>query len=257
VKADDGCSSIGAFELLTEGEILQLESYFQESDGGIEFSRQQSSDFAKSVAGDFNPLHDTDAKRFCVPGDLLFAVFLHRHGVYESMHFDFQNMVDSGVRLVEKGNAAETVLSDDGGREFMTVKCTGNHTTDSALVSGLTRAYVQFSGQTFPYLLVDLMQQHEVMINPARPLVIYRNMQLSMDALPAADVTLEFSGADLHSEGKKATVNLNFAISAHDKQIGTGRKQMVLGGLRPYEHTVMTALVEEYQSIKSSYQKTG
>ena len=235
---------------------MQLESYFQESDGGIEFSRQQSSDFAKAVAGDFNPLHDTDSKRFCVPGDLLFAVFLHRHGVTKSMHFDFQNMVDSGVRLVEQGNATETVLCDDGGREFMTVNSTGNHSRDSALVSGLTRAYVKFSGQTFPYLLVDLMRQHEVMINPARPLVIYRNMQLSLDVLPAADVALTFSGADFLIEGKKATVNLNFEISADDTQIGTGRKQMVLAGLRAYEHSVMTSLVAEYQSIKSSYQQT-
>ncbi len=236
---------------------MKLESYFQESDGGIEFSRQQSSDFAKSVAGDFNPLHDPDARRFCVPGDLLFAVFLHRHGVFESMHFDFQNMVDSGVRLTEQASGDKTVLSDDSNREYLTVISAGQPSTDASLVSGLTQAYVQFSGQTFPYLLVDLMRQHKVMINPARPLVIYRNMQLSMESLPGTDVTLEFSGADLISEGKKATVNLNFAIKAADVQIGTGQKQMVLGGLRPYEEEVMTALVEEYQSIKTGYKQPG
>ena len=51
------------------------------ADERISFSEQQASDFAKGVAGDFNPIHDPGAKRFCVPGDLLFAVLLHRFGI--------------------------------------------------------------------------------------------------------------------------------------------------------------------------------
>ncbi len=233
--------------------MLALDNFFQQSDAAIEFSRQQSSDFAKSVAGDFNPLHDIDSRRFCVPGDLLFAVFLHRHGVFGSMHFDFQNMVDSEVQLTEKQAGQQTILVDQNGREYLTVDCDGSSSTEVALVSGLTRAYVQFSGQTFPYLLVDLMQQHNVMINPARPLVIYKSMQLNMQQLPDADVSLVFSGADLNNEGKKATVNLNFDINAGQKKIGSGQKQMVLGGLRPYDDEVMGALVAEYQSIKNNH----
>ena len=56
---------------------MQLDEYYSDGNGHIAISREQASDFAKGVAGDFNPIHDVDAKRFCVPGDLLFSLALH------------------------------------------------------------------------------------------------------------------------------------------------------------------------------------
>ena len=53
-----------------------LENYCRITDDKISFTRQQASDFAKQIADDFNPLHDIQAKRFCVPGDLLFSLIL-------------------------------------------------------------------------------------------------------------------------------------------------------------------------------------
>ena len=41
-----------------------LENYCRITDDKMTFTRQQASDFAKQIADDFNPLHDTDAKRF-------------------------------------------------------------------------------------------------------------------------------------------------------------------------------------------------
>ncbi len=55
---------------------MLLNKYYSESDTGIQFTREQASNFAKFVAGDFNPLHDPENKMFCVPGDLLFSVAL-------------------------------------------------------------------------------------------------------------------------------------------------------------------------------------
>jgi len=49
-----------------------IEQYCPIDSEKISFTRQQASDFAKQVADDFNPLHNVEAKRFCVPGDLLF-----------------------------------------------------------------------------------------------------------------------------------------------------------------------------------------
>ena len=59
----------------------------------IRFSREQASRFAKEVAGDFNPIHDVDAKRFCVPGDLLFSVMHDRHGLSQHMKAAFVGMI--------------------------------------------------------------------------------------------------------------------------------------------------------------------
>lgn len=51
-----------------------LSPYFLKQNQSISVSAQQASDFAKKIAQDFNPIHDVGAKRFCVPGYLLFAL---------------------------------------------------------------------------------------------------------------------------------------------------------------------------------------
>ena len=53
-----------------------IDQFYSEPNGRVCFTREQGSNFAKQMANDFNPLHDADAKRFCIPGDLLFAVIL-------------------------------------------------------------------------------------------------------------------------------------------------------------------------------------
>ena len=64
-----------------------IENFCRISNNKVSFSRQQASDFAKQIADDFNPLHDVEAKRFCVPGDLLFAVASAKAGLHKKMSF--------------------------------------------------------------------------------------------------------------------------------------------------------------------------
>ncbi|MGL5048946.1 MAG: DUF3581 family protein, partial [Shewanella sp.] len=66
-----------------------LAPYFLKQNQAISVSAQQASDFAKKIAQDFNPIHDVGAKRFCVPGDLLFALVLTQYGLSQSMKFGF------------------------------------------------------------------------------------------------------------------------------------------------------------------------
>lgn len=233
---------------------MNIEEYFGIKDGALSFSRESASNFAKKVAGDFNPIHDPESRRFCVPGDLLFAVFLHRHGLSTAMTFKFLNMVTESVLLHEQSVDDDVVLQDAAGREYLGVKVTGAGKNHAPAIAALTSAYVQFSGQTFPYLLVDLMKEHDVMINPARPLVIYNSMELNLTQLEAERVELKFSGATLAAEGKKAQVGLHFDIFDGEVPIGDGAKNMLLGGLRPFDQSVMDELVSEYNTIKNSYQ---
>ncbi len=76
-----------------------LSPYFSKKNQSISVSAQQASDFAKKIAQDFNPIHDVGAKRFCVPGDLLFALVLTQYGLSQSMKFTFAGMVGDGVEL--------------------------------------------------------------------------------------------------------------------------------------------------------------
>lgn len=232
---------------------MNITDYFTMESGELSFDPARASEFAKHVAGDFNPLHDTDNKRFCVPGDLLFSVLMHRYGLHSVVSVQFAGMLDgkSSVKLPAELSGA-TRIQDGRERDVLVVECSGNKTTDSAFISELTEQYVKFSGETFPGVLQPLMQQHNVMINPTRPLVIYQSMQLTLDVLEGSDLSLEMSEATLAVEGKKGTVQLAFNLSSGSEPIGAGSKSMVLGGLREYDADAMKTVVDDYNALKSA-----
>ncbi|MBD3670656.1 MAG: DUF3581 domain-containing protein [Gammaproteobacteria bacterium] len=231
-----------------------LEDYYQDA-GAVRVSRQQASDFAKRIAGDFNPLHDADAKPFCVPGDLLFALVLNRYGLSQQMTFSFKGMVGDGAGLVFPDEVTDRFsITDEAGKEYMEIERSGNTTQDASLIQALIRRYVEFSGQTFPDILVPLMAEHGVMINPARPMVIYASMGIRMNRLDISDPQLNLSDSMLNLEGKRAGVTLNFNISAEGEVVGRGEKSLVLSGLRPYDQEAIEQLVQSYGLRKQGYQ---
>src|SRR5690554_6316705 len=79
--------------------FMFLDEFHSVTDGRIGISADQASHFAKRVAGDYNPIHNPDARRFCVPGDLLFSLVLRRFGLSQRMNFRFLSMVGADVPL--------------------------------------------------------------------------------------------------------------------------------------------------------------
>jgi hypothetical protein len=231
-----------------------LNDYYNEAEGAIRVSRQQASDFAKKVAGDFNPIHDEDAKRFCVPGDLLFALVLNQYGLSQHMHFTFSGMVGDGVQLIFPDTGAEPItIRDSNGKDYLSIEREGQTSKDPDLIQNLTQRYVEFSGQTFPHILVPLMAQHQVMINPERPLVIYESMTIDMKRLDIKDPQLELSHSTLDVEGKRGNVCLEFSLKAAGEVVGKGKKNMVLSGLRAFEQETIDQLVNQYSARKQAY----
>ena len=55
-----------------------IDQFASQSGAQLSINVHQASQFAKSVSGDFNPIHDPSNRRFCVPGDLLFALAVER-----------------------------------------------------------------------------------------------------------------------------------------------------------------------------------
>ena len=104
------------------------------ADERISFSEQQASDFAKGVAGDFNPIHDPGAKRFCVPGDLLFAVMLHRFGIATNTEVEFAGMLTSNNSLSLPEAVTDSLsLADDREREVLSLRMSGTRYKDCLL----------------------------------------------------------------------------------------------------------------------------
>lgn len=229
---------------------MQLDQYYSEQNGHITFTREQASAFAKQVADDFNPIHDIDAKRFCVPGDLLFAIALSRIGLNQKIHVSFADMVTDGIELNFPESGSELSITDTNDKTYLTIKRSGAQSDNQELIEGLTRSYVEFSGKTFPHILVPLWKDHNIMINPARPLVIYESMSIDLDSLDIPAPTLELADTDLTVEGKRGSVRLGFNLLAEGNIVGRGEKHMVLSGLRAYEQEGIDGLIDYYNGRK-------
>ena len=233
---------------------MNLDDFYSQDAGGIIFSRLQGSRFAKEIAQDFNPIHDEDAKRFCVPGDLLFALVLSRYGLSSRMRFSFAGMVSGQLALNFPDQWQDAmVVCDEKGKEYLKVEREGEICSDEGVIDDLIRCYVQFSGQTFPHILVPLMAEHNVMINPERPLVMYESMVIELDRQDVGGLALNFSGAELKVDGKRGEGRLTFELLDGAEIVGRGEKNILLSGLREYDQSGIDALVERYNARKESY----
>jgi len=232
-----------------------VEEFCTQLEDSFTFSRQQGSDFAKQIAGDFNPLHDIDNKRFCVPGDLLFSLSLARFGISKSMAFDYQGMVSGETELQFNESTDNISVKDQKDKSYMSVAREGEICTEPVFVEGLIRSYVAFSGETFPHIIVALMKQEGMMVNAARPMVIYDNMKLSFNSFTSSAPEVVLKGSKFDVNGKRGMVTMEFDLRAEGESIGSGEKQIIMSGLRPYQQEGVNLLVEIYDKARDAYFK--
>ena len=216
------------------------------------FTRQQASDFARHVANDFNPLHDVDNSRFCVPGDLLFAKAVMARGLSTDTKVTFSGMVTDAVELEIRSNETghESVF-DRTGKQYLDIESHGEQTHDHEMIERLIRSYVAFSGANFPDVFIPLMKAHDVMVNTVRPLVIYEDMSLHLDRLDLVDPVLESAGAELVLNGKRGKVILKFIYIDQGIEVGRGQKTMLCSGLRPYDQQAIDTMIRLYHQRRA------
>ncbi|MGL6123061.1 MAG: DUF3581 domain-containing protein [Shewanella sp.] len=231
-----------------------LAPYFLKQNQAISVSAQQASDFAKKIAQDFNPIHDVGAKRFCVPGDLLFALVLTQYGLSQSMKFGFAGMVGDSVELqFPEQVSASFSIRDSREKTYLNVNRHGDVSRCDAQTESFIRNYVAFSGHNFIDILIPLMKQHQVMINPERPLVIYESMSFDLTTLDFVEVALSLVGQDLQINGKRGDVTLHFELHSGDTLVGTGIKTLVMSGLRQYDDALALQMCTTYEGRKTAF----
>ena len=114
---------------------MLLESYYTKHDNVIRVSAQQASRFAKTQCHDFNPIHDPENKRFCVPGDLLFSIALNEYGISESMSFTFTNMIGDNIGVnFPEDNGEHIVITNENGRSVLEITRHGKISRDPELI---------------------------------------------------------------------------------------------------------------------------
>ncbi|QLE84256.1 DUF3581 family protein [Shewanella sp. Scap07] len=232
-----------------------LTPYFSKQDQTVHVTAQQASDFAKAIASDFNPIHNVGAKRFCVPGDLLFALVLNQYGLHQKMHFTFEGMVGDGVELQFADSvSSQFAISDSRDKTYLQVETSGDKVHCATQIESFVRSYVAFSGLNFIHVLVPMMKQHQMMINPARPLVIYESMSFDLHTLDFDQVSLKLVDQQLEITGKRGDVTLSFELLANDRVVGTGVKTLVMSGLRPYEAEKAAGMVADYESYRHAFE---
>ncbi|AGY91824.1 hypothetical protein SPICUR_04200 [Spiribacter curvatus] len=229
-------------------------SRFHHQDGDwLWVGADQGSGFAKRVAGDHNPLHDADAPRFCVPGDLLFALVVHRYGLAQHFALSFRGMLRADTPLhFPPRPGREFAIADNDQREYVHITHDAPLPSDEAARLALIRAYVGCSGETFPDRLCPLLAEAGVMFNPQRPFVVYDSMALDLERAPGMDVGVTPLDASLTVNGKRADVQFNYRIEDGNGVIGHAVKQMVVSGLRDYDAEAMDAVIEAYQARRGS-----
>ena len=232
---------------------MLIDQYYTFSNGHISFTREQGSNFAKQVADDFNPIHDPDARRFCIPGDLMFSIILAKYGLSRHMEFTFTGMVVDGIELLLPEAASELEINDTQGRQYLTIRRSGENIMDASLIDNLTSEYVQFSGHTFPHILVPLLAEQNVMINPGRPVVMYESMNIDLDRLDITAPRLEIDHNELAINGKRGEVKLVFNLVESGQIVGRGNKRMILSGLREYDKSVMDETVSSLNQRKQDF----
>ena len=233
---------------------MNLAQYFSQNGQSFSFTRQQASAFAKEVAGDFNPLHDVETKKFCVPGDLLFTLALDELGVSKHMDFTFCGMVKDGIELnYSNVDADQLSIMGTNDKELLNIESRGEISHSSELANSLAQRYVEFSGHTFPHILVPLMKKNNVMINPSRPLVIYESMSIDLERLDFVNPTLEITHTELEVNGKRGRAILQFCFKVGDETVGHGEKRMALSGLREFDAEVINVIVSDYDLRKNAY----
>jgi hypothetical protein len=215
---------------------MNIENYYHLEDSRLSFTRHQASEFAKSMAGDFNPIHNVDSKLFCVPGDLLFSVIINHYGLRQVMGFSFSGMVNDEVTLhLPEVQAREISIYDDNNKKYLDISSNGDTSRDQKLV--------------------PLMKANNVMINTSRPLVIYDHMRIALDTLDIGEISLSLADSEFRLYGKRGDVALNFDLSCNGEKVGKGQKKMVLSGLREFDQDKIDELVQVYNQHKNDYLK--
>lgn len=235
-----------------------LDPYYCEEAGLVRIEPAQASRFAKQIAGDFNPIHDAEARRFCVPGDLLFALAVARYGLYEQMGLQFHSMVGRATPLIfsESDHVSTKIIEvkDEKGKRYLEMTCQGERTTDLQLIEPFIRRYVAFSGLNFPHYLKPLLEAEGVMFNPERPLVVYDHMEYKLRTVADAAADLVFARSALQVEGRRAAALLEFEWRGTNGPVGSGTKRLLLSGLRPYDADAINAMIRRLDAARAAQQ---
>ena len=171
------------------------------------------------------------------------------------MHFTFSGMVTDEVTLVLPEESALLTLNGSNDKEYLTIEHTGDNSTNATLIDNLILSYVRFSGHTFPHILIPLMEQEGVMINPARPIVMYQSMLIDLERLDLVDIELELDKekTTFDCNGKRGNICLAFNLIAHGETVGRGEKHMVVSGLKPFEKDLVDSISADYDQWKKDY----
>ena len=228
---------------------------YTDDDGAIRVTAHQASSFAKDVAGDFNPLHNVGTRRFCVPGDLMFALVLSRYGLWSDMTLRFRGMVDADEPVHFPPDEGDSfALTDRRGGVFLEVERSGEKTGDQAVIEAFVRQYVAFSGRTFPHYLIPVLAEKQVMFHPDRPTVIYDSMGFTLGHLDFRVPELELEDASLNVAGKRGDAVLHFGITEDVQRVGAGWKKLIMSGLREYDQGAMDAFVDWFNRHRAEYE---
>ncbi|MGD8555894.1 MAG: DUF3581 family protein, partial [Chromatiales bacterium] len=163
-------------------------------------------------------------------------------------------LVSDGVPLLfPESDANKIAISDRQGKEYLNFERSGAVSNATSLISDLTQSYVAFSGHNFEHVLVPLMRDNDVMINPDRPLVIYESMSVDLERFDVTSPQLILEKSTLDVDGRRGKVRMQFRLTSDQGDFGHGEKSMILSGLRPADPAALQGMLDDYIGFKATY----
>ena len=96
------------------------------------------------------------------------------------------------------------------------------------------------------------MAKENVMINPARPMIMYESMAIDLQRLDITDISLELAKTELTIDGKRGNACLAFDLLSEGQVVGHGEKHMILSGLREFDRATMDNIANDYNAMKAA-----
>ena len=80
-------------------------------------------------------------------------------------------------------------------------------------------------------------------------------MKLSFISFTESAPEVVLKGSKFDVKGKRGLVTMEFDLRADGESIGSGEKQIIMSGLRPYEQAGIDLLIEIYDKAREAHFK--
>lgn len=213
--------------------------------------------YARNVAKDFNPIHSHLAKKYCVPGDLIFALITEMHGAHNYMRVDFLNRVGAECKLFFDTKRIALALLDVDKKLYAELATAGDKSVCPKRLKTVSNVVVSCTSGYFPYKLIDNLREENVMLSIRRSMVMLKSIEVELRNIhSASSLVAKYQSSGLELSGKRGEVKVYFQLFDDDGiSVGFVTKTVLIIGIEKFNDKASKQYLDDYEGIVQSPRK--